>query len=125
MGDGFAFLQLGGGVERTMFRGWSIGAETGVLAPNAEFGDAPFILSAQTTYGLFRGRGDVNLIPFIGVGYTISTEPALAHYPHLSVGIDRWQGSHGLRIEFRSYFWEFDSQKSSANSIRCAYLMRW
>jgi len=109
-GSSVATLQVGGGGEGLVFKGFGLGAELGYLAPFENLSDGIGILSTNVSYHFVKPKANRKLVPFVTGGFSLAFRGGQAAGGNFGGGVQYWMRPHlGLRFEFRDHIFSSDT----------------
>src|SRR5438067_1141473 len=92
-------MQVGGGGEGLVYKGFGLGGELGYVAPWSSFSRGLGVLSADGLYDFNRSE---KLVPFVRSGYTLFFRSGAVNGINFGGGVNYWFRERvGLRLEVR------------------------
>jgi len=96
------YFNVGGGGERLVHKGLTVGADAGYLGYYYNFTQEGFgLVSPSVGYNFLRST---KLVPFASAGYSVAFRNGTSNMFHYGGGITYWfKPRAGLRVEVRDY----------------------
>jgi hypothetical protein len=106
-GGGTAFVHVGGGGERLVYKGFGVGAEVGYFAPARGLDEGIGILSVNPAYHF---KNSSRVVPFVTGGFSLGFREGAAGGGNVGGGVQYWFSDRAaLRVEFRDHIFSSDS----------------
>ncbi len=101
-GEAQGLMHLGGGFDKTIYKGLGAGAELGYLFPRQSFANGVGLFSANAFYHIQPDSSF--LVPFLTGGYSLAFRQETVNLANFGGGVDYWfRGRWGLRMEVRDH----------------------
>lgn len=103
-GESAGLLNVGGGAEFRLYKGFTAGAELGYVAPTQGFRDGFGLFSPNVAYHFWTSSSSQKLVPFLTAGYSLGFRNGTEHMANFGGGVDYYiTDNFGVRFDVRDH----------------------